>query len=145
MRSGKWIINCDKLCLGKPLRNFLITFNHFMALTSFSFIWWLKFNKPRSSKPRCFWALSSATEVSLKWIDWWAGFKMFLRKIIYWACWFRSVLNCIYLLYSHSDSFFKSLLKAVLEASVSWTIETSDMPSTKSLIGDTKLCARLLI
>ena len=145
MRSGKWIINCDKLCLGKPLRNFLITFNHFMALISFSFIWWLKFNKPRSSKPRCSWALSSATEVSLKWIDWWAGFKVFLRKIIYWACWFRSVLNCIYLLYSHSDSFFKSLLKAVLEASVSWTIETSDMPSTKSLIGDTKLCARLLI
>lgn len=35
--------------------------------------------------------------------------------------------------------FFKSLLRAVLEASLSWTIEGSDVSSEKSVTYDTKL------
>ena len=131
-----------RLWLGRTLPNFLITLIPFMSLAGFSFKWWLSINFSFKNKPRCFWTLPVATTASSKWINGWACFIVFLEKLVSWACLFRLGLNLVFYLYAHSNIFFRSLLRAVLEISVSWTVDNLGVSSAKRLTDDTKWSGR---
>ena len=68
------------------------------------------------NESRCFWMLAKATGESLNWTDEQTGFIVFLEKISYLACLFKSRLNCILHLNVHSAILSNAPLSATLEA-----------------------------
>ena len=92
-----------RLCLRKTPLSFLITLTSFMAGTNLSFICWLKDNLLPKNKPRWFLML---LQVAGEWMKWSTGsvhFNALFENITPCACLFKSRLNCIFLLYVHSE------------------------------------------